>query len=122
MVLFQIPHNPTMMSTIRLIVDKKTLHLRNLVVNQKSKRSKNRNFKKSYNTHYGHTYYHDNFNNRDYNVHMSNNKYKNNYNVRGYDYIKHNPKSLQKSKGIVTDELKICIENLCKNSEVNYKF
>lgn len=116
-----------MNSPIKLIVDEKTSHIRNLVINQRSKQShskkkclnRNRNsFKYSYSAYDNYASV-DNRNFRDYNAYESNNYRKYDFKARGYDYVKHKSFNLENSKGIVTDELRKYIENLCINSEVN---
>lgn len=107
-----------MNSPIKLIVNGKTLHIRELVVNQKSKRTRSKRFVCPKNS-----IKHARSLNNKYelkNVINDKNVLKYNYNVRGYDYIKHKTSNLPKSKGFVSYELQMHIENLCNSSEVNF--
>lgn len=105
-----------MYSSVKLVVGEKSLHLRELVVQQKTKNyrrnSRNNNYisKKSTNMY-----------NPRYSAHHSTNTFKNyDYNARGYDYVKRNSSIFQHSKGVVTKALQKCIEDLCSSSEVNF--
>lgn len=99
-----------MNSSIKVIVDKKTSHIRELVVNQKrskkvSKRS--HNAKKP-------NYPNFNSNSKNFNSHQHNN-----YTTHGYDNIKHKSFNSRISEGKVTVHLQKFIENQCHNSKVN---
>lgn len=130
-----------MHSSIKLIVDEKTSHLRELIVNQKvSKRKrsklnprkhfssasyKHNSLKWSAITKYANTNSNSSYN---YNTHghdLKTSEYGNNacaydHNARGYDYIRQKSANDQKPKGIVTNELQKHIENLCTSSRVNF--
>lgn len=127
------PCSPNMSSSIKLITNEKTSHLRELVINQKNKKSSKNNLSNKRNKH---IYYNankcsktnKNFITNAYEcgntVPDSNARVHNNstctidYNCRGYDYVKRKSKSSQKS--VVTEKLKKYIENLCNDSEVNF--
>ncbi|XP_008185199.1 uncharacterized protein LOC100158689 [Acyrthosiphon pisum] len=129
----KIPSNPSMSSFITLIVDEKTSHLRELVVNQKSKRPRPRkNNSTGRSGSNNHLLKSANFKSRVYNhnnykTEYSTSRYdssargyehrtsKYDYNARGYDHIKIKPLS-SKPIGTVTPELKSFIENLCNTS------
>lgn len=121
-----------MSSFITLIVDKKTSHLRELVVNQKSKRPRLRRNNFVGRSGNNHLLKSSNFKSRDYNHNNyktghSTSRYeytstrfehstpKYDYNARGYDHIKIKPLS-SKPIGTVTPNLKSFIENLCNTS------
>lgn len=131
-----------MRSSIKLIADQKTSHLRELIVKQKVniKRRRSRSSSKKYFS--STSYKYDlpkssnkskfvnakNYSSHNYNtsrVHLdiktlenSNNAY---VNARGYDYIRKKSVENLKLKGIVTIELREGIENLCtSSSKVNF--
>lgn len=128
-----------MSSFITLVVDEKTSHLRELVVNQKTKKSRprrNNSFGRSGNNHLLKS---ANIKSRDYNhnnhrTEYSTPRYDNNarryeystprydYSARGYDHIK--IKSINTKLGTVTPSLKSFIVNLCNTSgpEVSFIF
>lgn len=99
-------------SLVTLVVDEKIFHLRQLVVNQKkNKKKRPRNY-----------YYDVNLNSGLRNSYGYNENNLNAYNTpRGYDYTKRLPVRSSRNKGLVTNQLQTSIENLCRNSEVNFK-
>lgn len=101
------PRFPNMDSPIKVILDKKSEHIRDLVVNQKTKKPHKNSAKKhsrSFNSRVS-------FGSRSFNTSPYNSY------ARGYDHVK---KSISpKPKGIVTKELQAFIEYLCKSSDVN---
>jgi len=128
-----------MNSLITLIVDEKTSHLRELVVNQKSKKQRPR--RNNYSGRSGNNHMSSNFKSRDYNHnhHRTENntsryEYSNGYynsgfeysvpkydhSARGYDHVK--IKSHSKPSGTVTPNLRSFIENLCNNSDSEVSF
>lgn len=127
-----------MSSFITLIVDEKTSHLRELVVNQKSKRYRPRRNNFSGRSGNNHLLKSANLKSRDYNhsyrkTEYSTSRYEYNtpryeystpkydYNARGYDHIKIKPLS-SKPIGIVTPNLKKFIEDLCNTSGSEVSF
>lgn len=121
-VLFQIPPFPNMSSIVKLIIDKKTEHLRELVMNQKSKKESKKNLhsKKYSNRNYNNQYKKTYNNVYEKTCQFQNNFNKNNNNLRSYNYINTKPLNLPKSKGFVTKELHCYIENLCSDSQVKF--
>lgn len=127
-----------MNSFVTVIVNDKTEHIRNLVVNQKNKKKRFRkNFKRNcdnspnskMNYNYGKCQFNYNKNGYNsttfkYNTHQTNakayrsNGYNYKYKVCGYDYIKNNLLETPKTVGFVTAELQKCVEDLCINSQV----
>jgi len=114
------PPNPSMHSFITVIVDKKTSHLRELVVNQKTKKPRPKRYISSPR---GGSNRSANFNSRDY---YNNNNHRNEYSTpkndnsaRGYNHIKFKSSS-PKPCGTVTTELREYIENLLNTSEVSF--
>ncbi|XP_025202194.1 LOW QUALITY PROTEIN: uncharacterized protein LOC112599489 [Melanaphis sacchari] len=137
----KIPPNPNFNSFITLIVDKKTSHLRELVVNQKTKKQrpkrnifttrtnnnhllKSANFKSRVNNHnnYRNEYTSSRYEYNTPRYESSSSRYesstpRNDNSARGYDHVR--IKSFNsKSNGIVTPNLKNCIENLFSTTEV----
>ncbi|XP_022169440.1 uncharacterized protein LOC111033146 isoform X1 [Myzus persicae] len=133
----KVPSNPNMNSLITLIVDEKTSHLRELVVNQKSKKQRPRRNYSSGRSGNNHLLKSSNFKSHDYNHNnhrpdYSTSRYKNcspsyDYSARGYEYSNRNgnsargydhvkTKSYTKPIGIVTPNLRSFIENLCNTS------
>uniref|UniRef100_A0A2S2PA58 Tudor domain-containing protein 1 n=2 Tax=Schizaphis graminum TaxID=13262 RepID=A0A2S2PA58_SCHGA len=138
----RIPPNPNMNSFITLIVDQKTSHLRELVVNQKTKKQrpkrhistprssnnhmpKSANFKSRFNNSNNHRNDYTTPTRSEFNT--PRNEYSTPTNVystprsdtsaRGYDHVK--IKSFNsKPKGTVTTNLRSSIENLCNTSEI----
>lgn len=128
-----------MSSFITLIVDKKTSHIRELVIKQKSKNQRpRRNISSERNGHsnHNHSLKSDNFKSRSYNYNKrrtehSAPKYKystlrHDYattgyenSARGHDHVK--IKCIDsKPIGTVTQNLRNCVENLCNTSEVSF--
>ncbi|XP_015370255.1 PREDICTED: uncharacterized protein LOC107166201 [Diuraphis noxia] len=138
----KIPSNPNMNSLVTLIVDEKTSHLRELVVNQKSKKQRSRRNNSSGRGGNNYMYKSSNFKSRDYNynthitennssmyeytaprcdnsIHNSSRGYeygshRYDNSARGYDHVKIKP--LSKTPGTVTPNLRSFIENLCNTS------
>lgn len=113
------PPHPSMNSFVKLIVDEKTSHLRQLVVNQKANKKKKRYPRKCYPS------VRENVvSNKSYNYGNSYN-YENHTNEycasRGYDFVNNSPVHSSKKKGYVTNQLQKSIENLCKKEQVNIK-
>ncbi|XP_026816464.1 uncharacterized protein LOC113555992 isoform X2 [Rhopalosiphum maidis] len=130
----KIPPNPNLNSFIILIVDQKTSHLRELVVNQKTKRQRPKRNTPTLRSN-NHMPKSANFRSRSNNYNNHRNEYttptrsefntlRNEYSTlrsdttaRGYDHIK--IKSFNsKPKGSVTTNLRNSIENLCNTSEI----
>jgi len=128
-----------MNSFITLIVDEKTSHLRELVVNQKTKKQRpKRNIStlRSSNNHLpnsaNYNFFVNNLDNQrnEYTVSTSHEyntpRYENSTpryatNTRGYDRVK--LKSVNsKPNGIVTTKLRSDVENLCNASKVSYVY
>lgn len=133
-----------MNSFVKVIVNDKTEHVRNLVVNQKNKKKhfRKRLKKNCYNSPNSKMNYKNGYNSTTfkYNTHQTNakayrsNGYNYEYKVCGYDYIKNNlletPKTMKqpmkgnnerevrKNVGFVTAELQKCVEDLCISSRV----
>ncbi|CAH1731463.1 unnamed protein product [Aphis gossypii] len=138
----RIPHNPSMNSIITLIVGEKTSHLRELVINQKTKKQRPRrnistlrsnnnhllksaNYKSRVKNHNNHrnestisTRYEYNTPKYDYRsprYEYSTPRY--DTSARGYDHVK--TKSVNsKFNGTVTTNLRSGVENLCNTSEI----
>lgn len=105
------PRFPNMESFIKIILDEKSEHIRELVVNQKTKKLHKNSFKKKRSRFVDSRVPSDS---------RSFNSFPYNSNARGYDHVK---KSISpKRKGIVTKELQAFIEYLCRSSDVNFKF
>lgn len=116
-----------MNSVVKLVVDEKTSHIRELISRQKPKKktskkrssshsSYNSPFKQNCNStikFHGNNRY---TNDSKYNHNTSTNH----YNIRGYDYVKQDSSSLHKPKGFVTSSLQHDIEDLCRKSKVNF--
>jgi len=138
-----------MNSLITLIVDEKTSHLRELVVNQKSKKPRLRKNNSSGRSGNNHMFKSSNFKSRDhnYNNHITENNtsilygygtprydysiynssrgyeygsHRYDNSARGYDHVK--IKSHSKSAGTVTPNLRSFIENLCNTSGSEVSF
>jgi len=137
-----------MNSLVTLIVDEKTSHLRELVVNQKTKKQRPRRNNSSGRSGKNHMLKSSKFKSRDYNY--NNNLTENNTSIyeyttprydnsiynsslgyiygshkydnsaRGYDYVK--IKSHSKPSGTVTPNLRSFIENLCNTSGSEVSF
>lgn len=133
---FQIPPNSNFSTPVKRVVNDKTAHLRELIVNQKNKKPRfKRHFssKSNLNSVYINNNYYNNKNNNNninsynynYNKPSTNsihkNKYENSdYSARGYNNIKHKMFSSPKNKGFVTDELQKQIEEIAKRPGVNF--
>lgn len=120
--MFQVPPFPNMSSVVKLIVDKKTVHLRKLIINQKCKKEpKKVHPKKRYSNSNSHSQYKNNYGNFYEKITQFQNNVKNNKNnLLAYDYIYKKSLNLPKSEGFVTKELRRYIENLCSDSQVYF--
>lgn len=118
--MFQVPPSPHMNSVVKLVLDTKTTHLRQLVLNQKSKREpKKVHSKKRYsNSNFQNKNTYNNFYQKT--PQYQNNFKKNNNNLMAYNYANTKSFNLPKSKGFVTKELQCYIENLCSDSQVYF--
>lgn len=117
--MFQVPPYPHMNSVVKLILDKKTVHLRQLVMNQKSKKEhKKIHSKKHYSNSNSDNQYKNTYNSFYEKTSQYQNNFKKNNNLIAYDYTK--SLNLPKSKGFVTKEFRRYIENLCSASQVYF--
>ncbi|XP_025420326.1 uncharacterized protein LOC112690515 isoform X2 [Sipha flava] len=109
--ILKVPPHPSLNSFVKLVIDEKTLHLRQLVMNQKVNKKKKR-YPRKYcpglreNVALNNSY-------------VNSNNYENHTNecnaFRGYDFVKKMEPVHSKKKGYVTNQLQKSIENLCKN-------
>lgn len=138
-----------MSSPIKLITDEKTSHLRELIVNQKSKKSRKYNKRNNLNSNYTcKTNTSDNYSTNNHKLLNCNStayNYDNSASASRYNFHKTSVSNYNGSdfgtyvdnfnargydyvykrtsnsqKGYVTNKLKKCIENLCNNSKVKF--
>lgn len=94
-------------------MDNKTVHLRELVVNQKNKKARFRKrISHSINQFNSHNSRHSSYK-------PTTKPNVKSYNARGYNYVKTLSHNSSKPKGFVTKELQKYIENLCIKNMVN---
>lgn len=106
-ILFQVSRFPNMNSPIKIILDQKSEHIRELVVNQKTKKPRKSLFKKSSRS----VDSREPYSSRSFNTFPY-------YNApHGYDLV--NKSSSPKPKGIVSKDLQNFVEYMCKSSNVN---
>lgn len=117
-----------MYSSIKLIVDEKTSHLRELIVNQKvNKKKRSKSYPRKNFSSASSKYNLSKWNVKSKYANTNNySSYNNNTcafdpNARGYDYIRIKSADDPKPKGIVTNKLQKNIEHLCSSSQVNFK-
>lgn len=115
------PCFPNMDSPLKLILDEKSIHIRDLVVNQKIKKTRKNAFKKSSN--HADSKHFNKYSSNTYpsytNSYNTSCNYNNNYNARGYNYVKTKSRNPFKPKGKVTEDLQSHVEHLCNSSKVN---
>jgi len=107
-----------MNTIITLIVSDKTSHIRKLVINQNNKGSHPRKYPN--NSQHGANIMKSNCVNNYNTPQYNKNTYRHHRSTHGYDNVKTQSNRSQNHTGIVTDELRSCVEDLCRHSQVNF--